>query len=61
MGITSHFALDVMPYAVGEQKCDLCYGSVDTNREFQGKLGSASCRSGAEWLLLGEFGCISFG
>ena len=34
MGITSHFALDVMTYAVGDWWCDLCYGSVDTNREF---------------------------
>ena len=33
MGITSHFALDVITYAMGNKWCDLCYGSVDTYRD----------------------------
>ena len=47
VGITSHFALDVMSHAMGQWRRDLCCGRADVDGEFETELGGASRGTGA--------------
>ena len=52
--ITSHFALDVMSHAMGQQRRDLRWGKACVNGEFKGELGGASRGTGAKTVAVGR-------
>ena len=54
IGITSHFALDVMSRAVGEKRCDPRCDSTGANGEFEGDLGSAWRWNGSRMVSVGR-------